>query len=421
MLCALIRAGFRMSHPGFQLTVFGATSFVGQILTRYLFQRHGVGQTLRWAIAGRSENKLKAVRAALGAGAESLPLVLADAADEIALRALCANTQVVVSTVGPYALYGSPLVKVCAETGTDYCDLTGEVQWIARMIEAHEKTAQRSGARIVHCSGFDSIPSDLGTYFLQQEAMKRFGVACQRVKLRVRRMRGGMSGGTVASLMNLAREITQDPRVRTSIANPFALCADQGAGRPRQPSVKVATYDAEIGSWAAPFIMEAVNTRVVHRSNALAGNPYGQDFVYDEAMLTGKGLKGRALATAVSAGLGGFLLGAALPPSRWALERFVVPKPGEGPTVQEQEQGFFDMRLYGKTAAGQSLTVKVTGDRDPGYGSTGKMLGEAAVCLAMDIPKTAQAGGFWTPATVYGDRLIQRLTEYAGLRFEVLS
>lgn len=413
-----------MSTPAYQITVFGATSFVGQILARYLFQRHGVGKDLRWALGGRSESKLKEVRASLGAGAEKLPLVLADAADEAALRKLCVNTQVVVSTVGPYALYGSPLVKVCAETGTDYCDLTGEVQWIGRMIEAHEDAAKKSGARIVHCSGFDSIPSDMGTYFLQQEAQKRFGAPCTRVKLRVQRMRGGMSGGTVASMMNVMRELTRDPALRKFMANPFAICPDGGKGHPKQPNVNFAEFDADAGGWVAPFVMAAINTRVVHRSNALTDHAYGRNFVYDEAMFAGKGLKGRLTATSIGGGLGAFMLGAALPPSRWVLEKFVVPKPGEGPTPEQQEKGFFDIRFYGRTAQGQTLTAKVTGDRDPGYGSTAKMLGEAAACLAFDLPKSgkaAKAGGFWTPSTIYGDHLIRRLTEYSGLTFSILD
>lgn len=409
-----------MSQPAQQIVVFGATSFVGQILARYLFQRHGA-TGLRWAMAGRSEAKLKEVRAALGAGAEQIPLIVADAADETALTRLCTSTQVVVSTVGPYALYGSPLVRVCAETGTDYCDLTGEVQWIARMIEAHEATAKRTGARIVHCSGFDSIPSDLGTYFLQQQARQRSGKPCQRVKLRVRTLRGGASGGTVASMMNVVREATKDPAVRKLMTNPFAVTPGGSAGRPKQPEVRFAEYDADAGSWVAPFVMAAINTRIVHRSNALAGDMYGKDFVYDEATLTGTGGKGRAIAIAMGTGLAGFMLAAVLPPTRWLLEKFVVPKPGEGPSPEAQKNGFFDLRLFGIGADGKVLKAKVTGDRDPGYGSTAKMLGEAAACLALDIPKSEKAGGFWTPATIYGDRLIKRLTEHAGLTFEILG
>ncbi|HEX5277018.1 MAG TPA: saccharopine dehydrogenase NADP-binding domain-containing protein [Fluviicoccus sp.] len=398
------------------IVVFGATSFVGQILTHYLWQRHGLGGEVSWALAGRSLGKLEQVRASLGPQAAALPLIVADAANESELRSLCAQTRVIVSTVGPYALYGSPLVKVCAETGTDYCDLTGEVQWIARMIAEHETTAQKSGARIVHCCGFDSIPSDLGVHFLQQHATQKFGQPCSTIKLRIKNMRGGASGGTVASMLNVVQESVKDPSVRKLMSNPYALCP--GVQGVRQPNVTLAEYDEDARSWLAPFVMAGINTRVVHRSNLVGGN-YGADFRYDEAMMTGSGFKGRAIATGIGAGLAGFLASAALPPTRFLLEK-VVPQPGEGPTPEEQEKGGYDFRFFGRTANGQKIVVKVTGDRDPGYGSTAKMLGEAAVCLALETDKAKVGGGFWTPATAFGDKLVKRLVDHAGLTFEVL-
>lgn len=400
----------------YSFVVFGATSFVGQILCRYLLQRHGAQG---WAMAGRSLAKLQTLQGELGAEAAQVPLIVADASDEMALGTLCAQTRVVISTVGPYALYGSPLVKVCAETGTDYCDLTGEVQWIRRMIAAHEATAKASGARIVHCCGFDSIPSDLGVHYLQQAAQERFGAPCTRVKLRIRTLRGGFSGGTVASLMNVMRELSEDPSLRKVMADPYAVCPP-AVGRPRQPDVMFAQYDAELKSWLAPFVMAGINTRIVHRSNALKGDVYGSDFRYDEAMLTGPGFKGRATAVGVSLGLGGFVAAAALPPTRWLLENYVVPKPGEGPTPEQQEKGRYDFRFHGSTANGRTLAVKVTGDRDPGYGSTAKMLGEAGACLA-ELDRKAVPGGFWTPATALGDALVERLQAHAGLTFGVIA
>ena len=408
-----------MAQQAHHFVVFGATSFVGQILTRYLFERHGAGGEVKWALAGRSKDKLEALRHSLGDGAEALPLLIVDAADEAALHKLCVSTRVVVSTVGPYALYGSPLVKVCAETGTDYCDLTGEVQWIRRMITAHEATAKRSGARIVHCCGFDSIPSDLGVHFLQREIRARHQAPAQRVKLRIKAMRGGFSGGTVASLMNVLREVTQDPGLRKVLGDPYAVAPPTTAQRPRQPDVHFAQFDDDCRGWIAPFVMAAINTRIVHRSNGLSNHAYGADFTYDEAMMTGAGVAGRATATGIALGLGGFMVAGAVAPTRWLLERFVVPKPGEGPSPGDQQRGFFDMRFFGKTANGKSLRTKVTGDRDPGYGSTAKMLGEAVACLAFDVPKDEVNGGFWTPATALGDRLIERLTTHAGLTFTV--
>lgn len=410
-----------MSQQQFDVVVFGATSFVGQILAHYLYRRHGVGGEFRWAIAGRSQTKLKALCTELGADADKLVTLVADAADESALQAMCTQTRVIVSTVGPYALYGSPLVKVCAESGTDYCDLTGEIQWVVKMIEMHEATARKTGARIVHCCGFDSIPSDLGVHFLQLQANKQFGQPCTRIKLRVKSMRGGFSGGTAASLMNVVKEATRDAVLRKLLADPYAACPNDGPRRVPQPNVSFAEYDPDADSWVAPFIMAGINTRIVHRSNALRDGAYGDGFTYDEATLTGRGFKGRVAAIGMGTALGGFLFATALPPTRWLLQKFVVPQPGEGPSPQEQENGFYDMRLYGKTAEGKTLKVKVTGDRDPGYGSTAKILGEAAACLALDIPKAEKTGGFWTPATIFGDKLIQRLTADAGLGFEVIE
>lgn len=394
--------------------VFGATSFVGQILCRYLLEKYGVGRDLKWAMAGRSFEKLETVRANLGDTAGSLDIITVDATDEVSLRRMCDQASVVISTVGPYALYGEPLIKVCAESGTDYCDLTGEVQWIRKMIVRYESTARASGARIIHCCGFDSIPSDLGVWFLQQESLASFGNVCPRVKLRVKAARGGVSGGTIASLMNVIKEGDKDPEIRRQLANPYSLCMDSSEQRGMQPSGNDIMFDTDFSSWTAPFVMSSINTRIVHRSNTILGYPYGHDFVYDESVLTGRGLRGWCRATASKIGLGFALLG----PVRRMLVRFLLPKPGQGPSPMQQEQGFFDIRLHGRTDSGQSLRVKVTGDRDPGYGSTAKMLGEAAVCLVRDIRKADCPGGFWTPASALGDKLLQRLRTHAGVRIE---
>lgn len=402
-----------------EVVVFGATSFVGQILCHYLTDQFGAGE-LDWAAAGRSPEKLDKLRATLPEAHQNIPLIVADATDETALRKLVGEARVVISTVGPYALYGEPLVKVCAESGTDYCDLTGEVQWIRRMIEGYEDKAAATGARIVHCCGFDSIPSDLGVHFLQQRAIERFGTPCEQVKMRVRGMRGGLSGGTVASMMNIARELAADPELRRELANPYSLCPPEHPTDTRQPNVGFAERDEDFGAWVAPFMMGGINTRIVHRSNALAARAYGKDFRYDEAVLTGRGISGRLTAMSIASAFGAFMLGAAIAPTRWVLEKF-VPAPGEGPSPEAQQKGSFDLRFVGNTADGKELRVRVTGDRDPGYGSTAKMLGQAGVCLARDIDKEKTPGGFWTPATIFGDQLIERLCRDAGLTFEVLD
>lgn len=410
-----------MSKQTYEVIVFGATSFVGQILCQYLMDRFGLEGDLKWAAAGRSQTKLDSLKATLRGNAKALPTLVADAADEQALAELCKQTSVVISTVGPYALYGEPLVKACAESGTHYCDLTGEVQWIKRMVDRYEATARASGARIVHCCGFDSIPSDLGVYFLQQQSQQRFGAPCPRVKMRVKAAKGEFSGGTVASLMNVTKEAVASPELRRELADPYSICPSSYPNLAKQPEITMAVHDEDFNSWLAPFIMSGINTRVVQRSNALADQAYGESFQYDEAMLTGSGAKGMLAAYGISLGLGGFLVAAALKPSRWALEKFVLPAPGEGPSPTVQENGYFDLRFMGCTSKGEKIRVKVTGDRDPGYGSTAKMLGEAGVCLAKDLASVESAGGFWTPATLMGEKLVERLQAHAGLTFEVLE
>ena len=295
----MVQNGSIMSAPSHDLVAFGATSFVGKILCRYLWDEFGAQDEMKWAAAGRSKAKLEELRSSFGANTGTLPLVIADAADEASLGELCASTRVVVSTVGPYALYGEPLIKACAESGTDYCDLSGEVQWIRRMVQRYEAIARKSGARIVHCCGFDSIPSDLGVHFLQRQAMKRLGAPCTRVKMRVKAMRGEFSGGTVASLMNVVKEAAADPALRKELADPYSLCPPGSAPKVRQPDVRWAEFDSDFGSWVAPFVMSGINTRIVQRTNALSGQAYGADFTYDEAMLMGRGLKGRFAATAL--------------------------------------------------------------------------------------------------------------------------
>ncbi|WP_281646670.1 saccharopine dehydrogenase NADP-binding domain-containing protein [Parendozoicomonas sp. Alg238-R29] len=410
-----------MSTPQYDLVVFGATSFVGQILVKYLvdhFNEHPEDK-VPWAMAGRSETKLEQVRSETGA--TDTPLLIADADNEAALQAMCKKTKVVISTVGPYALYGTTLVKACVENGTDYCDLTGETQWIKRMVDRFEAKAKQTGARIVHCCGFDSIPSDLGVAFLQKTAQEKFGAPCTDVKMRVKAAKGGASGGTIASIINVTKEAIANPALRKELANPYSICPPDHTFTARQRNVKSAVFDKDFQCWSAPFVMAAINTRVVHRSNALSGNAYGVDFRYDEAMLTGREFKGRMTAITMVAGLGAFMVGAVIKPTRWLMESYMLPKPGEGPSPEAQQKGYYDLRFVGLTADGKELRTKVTGDRDPGYGSTSKMLGQAGLSLALDISKEEKAGGFWTTATIFDERMFKRLTAHAGLGFEVVE
>lgn len=403
-----------MTDKTFDIIVYGATSFVGQIITRYMHE-HFTDGPIRWAIAGRSLSKLETVSEAIGLS--GVEMIVADASDEAVLAEMCARTAVVMSTVGPYALYGDTLVKVCAASGTHYCDLTGEPQWIRKMQLRHEAEAKKSGARIVHCCGFDSIPSDLGVHFLQRHAEERFGQTCQRINMRVAKIKGGASGGTIASMINMVKEASGDADLRRELQDPYSLCPPDHEFTIRQREVKVA-YDADYGSWIAPFIMGPINTRVVHRSNALANNSYGTEFQYEEAMATGEDGRGKRMARAASWGTNALMIGMAIPPIRWLLETRILPKPGEGPSAKEQLEGGFDIVFMGATSKGETIRCRVTGDRDPGYGSTAKMLSQAAACLAKDVADNVP-GGFWTPATIMGDRLIERLKADAGLTFEL--
>lgn len=395
-----------------QIVVFGATSFVGQILTRYMVGRHGSDGDLRWAMAGRNRDKLAGVAAEAGA---DVPQIVVDADDADGLAEMCAHANLVISTVGPYALYGSKLVAAVAEAGIDYCDLTGEPQWMQRMIDRYHERAVETGARIVHACGFDSVPSDLGVWFLQQQAIERFGEPCTSVRMGVKAAKGGASGGTIASMMNMMDEVSADPSLRKVLTNPYALAPAGDRNGVKQPNVGLPDYDLGLDSWTAPFVMAATNTRVVFRTHALLGHPWGDDFTYGESMLMGDGFDGRAKAFAMSGAMAAGMGLAAVGPIRKVLAK-VLPEPGEGPDEEKQEAGFYDLRFHGTTASGDEIETKVTGDRDPGYGSTSKILAEAATTLLdSDV-----AGGFWTPATALGDPFIDVLGTHAGLTFDVI-
>jgi len=401
----------------FDVIVWGATGFTGRLVAEYLLGRYGVGNELRWAIGGRNADKLASVRAGLGDAAEHLELVIGDSADPASMQVLANRTRVVATTVGPYALYGSELVAACAAAGTDYCDLTGEVQWMRRMIDAHHDQARRSGARIIHTCGFDSIPSDLGVHFLQREMRARHGTTASTIKFRTRGFRGGFSGGTIASMLTMLDMADRDRQIAELLKDPYALNPEGERRGLDGPDAALPAWDADFSAWVAPFVMGAINMRVVRRSNALAGYPYGHEFRYDEASLMPFGPFGFALAAGLSAGSSLFSSAASFRPLRDGLAR-LLPAPGQGPSAAEREAGYFDVALLGKSAEGSKcLQVAVRGDRDPGYGSTSKMLGEAAACLALD-PRSSE-GGVLTPSVAMGDALLERLPQNAGVTFEV--
>jgi len=392
-----------MPSSKFDIIVYGATGFTGQLVAEYLAANYKSDSHLKWAMAGRSKEKLASVRDAIGAPADTA-LIVADASDPASLKAMVDQTKSVISTVGPYQLYGSELVAACAADGRDYFDLCGEPLWMRQMIDAHEATAKSSGARIMFSCGFDSLPFELGVFFVQQAAKKTFGAPANRVKGRVRDMRGTFSGGTAASFKATFAAAAKDLSLVAQLQNPFVLTP--GFEGPKQPRGNKPLLDEDMGSWTAPFVMATINTRNVHRSNLLMNFPYGKDFVYDEMVLTGPGEQGEAnarkLVAAVNAermsGAGGL-------------------KPGEGPSKEEQKNGGYDLLFVALAPDGRQVRTAVRGDRDPGYGSTSKMISECAICLLRDTPEVA--AGIWTPGAAMGDKLIKRLVDHAGLTFRV--
>jgi short subunit dehydrogenase-like uncharacterized protein len=390
-----------MSSPKFDIVVYGASGFTGQLIAEYLATHYRGDRDLKWAMAGRNPDKLASVRDAIGAPADTA-LIAADARDPASLKAMVAQTKAVISTVGPYQFYGNELLAACVVSGIDYVDLCGEPLWMREMIDKHEAAAKASGARIVFSCGFDSVPFELGAFFVQQEAKRVFGAPASRVKGRVRGMSGTLSGGTAASAKATFEAVTKDLSLVAILKDPFALTP--GFKGPKQPPGSRPAYEEDLQSWSAPFTMALINTRNVHRSNMLMGFPYGKEFVYDEMVLTGPGEKGEANAKLVMA-------------ANTEKTGPNAPKPGEGPSKEVRENGSYDLFYVAIAPDGREVRASVKGDRDPGYGSTSKMISECAICLLRDTPEVP--GGIWTPGAAMQHKLIKRLVDHAGLTFEV--
>ena len=382
----------------FDIVVFGASGYTGRLVAEYLAAEYG-DTDLTWAMAGRSLDKLASVRTEMGIS-DAVALLEVDVDNPASVSEMVDACRVVITTVGPYQLYGDELVKQCAERGTDYVDLTGEPSWMHETIARFSEAAKLSGARIVHSCGFDSIPFDLGVFLLQQHAIEKTGEPIATVKGRVRAMNGTFSGGTIASMRATMASAKANPAIIQVLTNPFALT--EGFTGPEQPAGMAPQYDEELQSWSAPFIMAPINTKNIHRSNFLMAHRYGEDFRYDEMLLTGDGDQGKAAAEFV------------------AKDDSVAKsdlQPGEGPSKEERENGNYDAIFAGQACTGDLMISSVQGDRDPGYGSTSKMLAEAAMCL-LHNPELA-SGGLWTPAAAMGDALIERLQAHAGLTFQI--
>lgn len=409
-----------MTARAWDIVLFGATGFTGALVAEYLAQH--APADVRIALAGRNRGKLEAVKRGLPDGGARFGMLLGDNQDPASLRAIAEQTRVLCTTVGPYAKYGLPVVEACARAGTHYCDLTGEPQFMRRAIDLADSIAQASGARIVHTCGFDSIPSDLGLLTLH-EFVKAQGASGQfkRVTLAVTNMKGSFSGGTVASLLNGIEEATADRSVRRLMGDPYSLSPDR-AKEPdlgRQRDLASLRYDDFLGTWTAPFVMASVNTRVVRRSNALLGYPYGRELDYREVTALRDGVKGLAFGAAMTAGMGALVASQLFAPTKKLVQR-LLPSPGEGPGKAARDAGFFRFRIEAETVEGQRVHAKVVGTADPGYGETAKMLGHAALCLAQDEAKLPKRAGVLTPATAMGMALVERLRG-AGMTFDAFA
>ena len=380
----------------YDIVVYGATGYTGRLVAEY-FAHHYQGKGPKWAMAGRSAAKLAEVRDLIGAPADT-PLITANSDDPASMKALAESTRVVVTTVGPYQLYGEPLLKACVEAGTDYADLCGEPAWMRQMVDQYHEAAKASGARISFSSGFDSIPFDLGVFMLQKEAKARHGSPAPRVKGRVRAMQGTFSGGTAASLTETMKAVAKNPKLIAILQSPFGLTP--GFEGPSQPLGLVPEYEESEGKWAAPFIMATINTKNVHRTNFLLGHPYGADFKYDEMVLTSAGEVGQKLAHGMAEMLKNPF--GAKP-----------PKPGEGPSKEERENGFYDVLFIGEWPDGKTIRYGVKGRYDPGYGSTSRMIAETGIALL----SCKAEGGVSLPGALLGEALVKRLQDHAEITF----
>ena len=394
----------------FDIIIWGASGFTGRLVAEYLFQNYNKDE-LNWAIAGRDIYKLNKIRDQYLD--QNIPIITADSFEEVSLVKMTERTKVICTTVGPYAKYGSQLVKSCVKSKTHYCDLAGEAQWIRKMIDTYHEAAIDNQIKIVNSCGFDSVPSDLGVYYIHKNLSKKN----LSIKMRVTGAKGTYSGGTYASMQNIIKEASKDREVRNSLTNPYGLNPKGQQGGLDKRDLRSVKYDKKIKSWISPFLMAGINTRIVRRSNALSNFSYGKKFQYDEAVMTGKGVKGRLNGIILSIPL----IFLAAKPGSFINKIFniISPKPGQGPNKKERENGYFSFRFFVFDLEGSESIFKVTGDKDPGYGSTSKMLAESAVCLAKD--KLDDKYGILTPSYAMGNNILNRLISKAGLTFNKIK
>ena len=396
----------------FDVILWGGTGFTGSLVVEYIYNNYK-NKSLKWAIAGRSIEKLNKIR--LKFADYSIPVISANSDDLASLQSMVKRTKVVCTTVGPYALYGSNLVKACVESKTHYCDLAGEVQWIRKMIDQYHQKAKSNNVKIVNCCGFDSIPSDMGVYFIYKDSLK-LNKTISKIEMRVAGAKGGISGGTYESLSNVNKEALKDNEIFKTVISPYGLNPIGEQSGPDKYDLRKVKFDKTSKNWIGPFIMAAINTKIVRRSNALSGYLYGKDFKYDEATLGGKGFNGRVKSVLMSIPLAIVMLAKPGSIIKKIVDK-ILPRAGEGPSKKDRENGYFNLRFYVTYKDGSKSIAKVTGDRDPGYGSTSKMLSESAICLAMD--KLDSLDGVITPSTAMGNNLLERLENKSGLTFNI--
>ena len=391
------------------LIIWGSTGFTGKLVSEYVSKNYS-NTSLKWGIAGRNKNKILSVAKELNINEKRI--FVANSNDSESLLKLTAKTKVICTTVGPYAKYGTNLVEACIKTNTNYCDITGETQWIRRIIDKYHLKAKENKIKIINSCGFDSIPSDMGVFCFQNRLFKKTGEYANKISMRVAGAKGGISGGTYNSLSNVLEEARQDKEVRKTLINPYGLNPNDKQLGLDKPDLQKVLFDQVSKSWIAPFVMAGINTKIVRRSHALIDFKYGSDFSYDEATLTGKGIFGQ---------IKGYI---SLLPIFLATRKkgsiiknivdYILPKPGEGPSEQTRKNGYYSLRFY-LIHQNKTYVSKVIGDMDPGYGSTSKMLAESAICLATD--KTCKTYGVLTPSVGLGEPLLKRLQENAGLTF----
>ena len=381
----------------YDFVIYGATGFTGKLVVEYAITQYNNNNEISWAIAGRSNKKLEHVQEKYNLPS-NIGKIIVDSNDQHSIDEMVSQTKCVLTTVGPYQLYGEKIIKTCISSGTDYVDLCGEPGFMHKIISECSAEAKETGARIVFSCGFDSIPFDLGVLFVQEEVMSKLNKYAPSVRGRVRAMNGEFSGGTAASMKATMAALKSDPEVINILVNPHALC--DGIQGVQQDDDSKPVYDEKLDTWVAPFFMAPINTKNIHRSNKLMNHIYGENFKYNEMWIQGPGEEGKAAAEFIST----------MNPLGDA------PQPGDGPSRESRENGNYDL-LFCADVDGTTIKASVSGDMDPGYGSTSKMITESVVCLVKDCEDLA--GGIYTPAASMGKKLIKRLESNAGLTFKL--